>query len=370
MGSNWSPWRCSAAAGGSWAGRRACGCSWRSALPLVAAVLWSLFAAPRAVVPSTAGRLAVQVLVFGTAAGLLAWAATPRWGAAFAVVVAVNLVAAAALPPVGAPHRLTSTSTEHRAWLSPATVDHGSSMDGAPFGLAPRIRAAHARLVGPHTAGMAPDLTCEYDAGREKPAAYGVSLGRGALSPRLLGARPVPRRPSGALGHHGGVGADGLGLRRRRSSRLTASPGPANGGPIGRPERSWLSRLRDMADSLRDELRTPAAPVRLSELDPRATPLAPGSKERTREVMLAEGRAAGRAAGAAVRRGRRPAAAGGCCSCCRAWTPAARAVWSRTSSGVVEPAGRAAHRVQGAHAGGAAALLPVAGPPAAARRPG
>jgi PPK2 family polyphosphate:nucleotide phosphotransferase len=44
-----------------------------------------------------------------------------------------------------------------------------------------------------------------------------------------------------------------------------------------------------MADSLRDELRTPAAPVRLSELDPRATPLAPGSKERTREVMLAEG---------------------------------------------------------------------------------
>jgi PPK2 family polyphosphate:nucleotide phosphotransferase len=44
-----------------------------------------------------------------------------------------------------------------------------------------------------------------------------------------------------------------------------------------------------MADSLRNELRTPAAPVRLSELDPRAIPLAPGSKEHTREVMLAEG---------------------------------------------------------------------------------
>ena len=72
-------------------------------LPIVAAVLWSLFAAPRAVVPSAAGRLAVQVLVFGTAAGFLAWAATPRWGAAFAAVVAVNLVAAAALPPVDAP---------------------------------------------------------------------------------------------------------------------------------------------------------------------------------------------------------------------------------------------------------------------------
>jgi PPK2 family polyphosphate:nucleotide phosphotransferase len=44
-----------------------------------------------------------------------------------------------------------------------------------------------------------------------------------------------------------------------------------------------------MADSLRNELRTPAAPVLLSRLDPRATPLAPGSKERTRDVMLADG---------------------------------------------------------------------------------
>jgi PPK2 family polyphosphate:nucleotide phosphotransferase len=44
-----------------------------------------------------------------------------------------------------------------------------------------------------------------------------------------------------------------------------------------------------MADSLRDALRTPAAPVALSQLDPRTTPLAPGSKERTRDVMTAEG---------------------------------------------------------------------------------
>src|SRR3954453_3215356 len=44
-----------------------------------------------------------------------------------------------------------------------------------------------------------------------------------------------------------------------------------------------------MADSLRDVLRAPAAPVLLSTLDPRATPLAPGDKDRTREVMLAEG---------------------------------------------------------------------------------
>jgi len=44
-----------------------------------------------------------------------------------------------------------------------------------------------------------------------------------------------------------------------------------------------------MADSLREALRTPAAPVRLADHDPRATTLAPGSKERTRDVMVAEG---------------------------------------------------------------------------------
>jgi PPK2 family polyphosphate:nucleotide phosphotransferase len=44
-----------------------------------------------------------------------------------------------------------------------------------------------------------------------------------------------------------------------------------------------------MAHSLRSALRAPAAPVLLSRLDPRATPLAPGQKERTREVMGVEG---------------------------------------------------------------------------------
>src|SRR4051794_31529387 len=44
-----------------------------------------------------------------------------------------------------------------------------------------------------------------------------------------------------------------------------------------------------MADSLRKALRTPAAPLTLRQIDTRATPLAPGDKERTREVMIAEG---------------------------------------------------------------------------------
>ena len=72
-------------------------------LPVAAAVLWGLFAAPRATHPSTVGRLAVQVLVFGAAAVLLAWGASPRWGAAFAAVVSVSLLAAAVLPSVESP---------------------------------------------------------------------------------------------------------------------------------------------------------------------------------------------------------------------------------------------------------------------------
>ena len=43
-----------------------------------------------------------------------------------------------------------------------------------------------------------------------------------------------------------------------------------------------------MAPSLRAALRAPVPPV-LSDLDPRATPLAPGDKERTREQMLVDG---------------------------------------------------------------------------------
>nr|WP_261326037.1 DUF2568 domain-containing protein [Modestobacter marinus] len=55
---------------------------------------------PQATFPSTGGRLAVQLLVFGGAAVVLALAASPRWGAAFAVFVAANLVGAALAPAV------------------------------------------------------------------------------------------------------------------------------------------------------------------------------------------------------------------------------------------------------------------------------
>ena len=71
------------------------------ALPVAAAVLWAWFASPQATHPSTAGRLVVQAGVFGGAAVVLAWAASPRWGAGFLAVVAANLVLAVVLPQVG-----------------------------------------------------------------------------------------------------------------------------------------------------------------------------------------------------------------------------------------------------------------------------
>jgi len=71
------------------------------ALPVLAAVLWGAFAAPHAAYPSAAGRLVVQAVVFGGAAVVLAWAASPRWGVAFLALVVANLVLAALLPQVG-----------------------------------------------------------------------------------------------------------------------------------------------------------------------------------------------------------------------------------------------------------------------------
>jgi hypothetical protein len=70
------------------------------ALPALAAVLWGVFAAPQAD-PSTAGRLAVQVVVLGGAALVLGWAASPQWAAGWVAVVAANLVLATLLPAVG-----------------------------------------------------------------------------------------------------------------------------------------------------------------------------------------------------------------------------------------------------------------------------
>ena len=69
------------------------------ALPGLAAIIWGAWAAPQAD-PSTAGRLAVQVVVFGGAALLLSWAASSQWAAGWVALVATNLVLAALLPPV------------------------------------------------------------------------------------------------------------------------------------------------------------------------------------------------------------------------------------------------------------------------------
>ena len=62
-------------------------------LPLVAAVLWGLFAAPKSTFDVPLAGVAVQVLVFG--GGALALVAIHRHGlaAAFALVVVLNVLA-------------------------------------------------------------------------------------------------------------------------------------------------------------------------------------------------------------------------------------------------------------------------------------
>ena len=61
-------------------------------LPVLAGVLWGLFAAPRALVPSAALRVLTQVLVLGggVVAGFLVL--PTLWALAFAVVVLANSV--------------------------------------------------------------------------------------------------------------------------------------------------------------------------------------------------------------------------------------------------------------------------------------
>jgi hypothetical protein len=73
-------------------------------LPLAAAALWGLFAAPKATIAAPdAIRLGAQVLVLGGAALALAAARTPAAGAVFAAVVVLNTVLIALLPdPFGA----------------------------------------------------------------------------------------------------------------------------------------------------------------------------------------------------------------------------------------------------------------------------
>lgn len=58
--------------------------------PLAAAVLWGLFAAPRAVYEVAAARVAVKVLVFGAAALALYASGRPTLAVAYAVLVVLN----------------------------------------------------------------------------------------------------------------------------------------------------------------------------------------------------------------------------------------------------------------------------------------
>jgi hypothetical protein len=85
---------CALAALGYWGVKTGSGPLTRTALgvgaPLLAAVLWGLFAAPRAPVSIPLVKVAVQLLVFGAAALALYATDHRALAAAFAVLVVVN----------------------------------------------------------------------------------------------------------------------------------------------------------------------------------------------------------------------------------------------------------------------------------------
>ena len=65
-------------------------------LPLMVAVFWGMFMAPRALYPLSDGvHLFMQIVLFGLAALALIFAGKVQLGTGFAVVVAVNLALAA-----------------------------------------------------------------------------------------------------------------------------------------------------------------------------------------------------------------------------------------------------------------------------------
>ena len=118
-----------------------------------------------------------------------------------------------------------------------------------------------------------------------------------------------------------------------------------------------------MARSLRNALRVPDGTVDLDALDPRATPLAPGGKRQDRGGDGRRGRRARPPAGGALRG---PAAGGPLLVVLQGMDTSGKGGVIEHVIGPVEPAGRAHPLVQAADRPGAAAPLPVAGPPGAA----
>lgn len=60
------------------------------AAPLVAALVWGLFASPQAQFTSGSSKVIVQILVFGSAAVALAVAGRTAWSAAFVAAAVAN----------------------------------------------------------------------------------------------------------------------------------------------------------------------------------------------------------------------------------------------------------------------------------------
>nr|WP_238341652.1 YrdB family protein [Actinopolymorpha rutila] len=88
-------------------------------VPLVAAVLWGLFAAPNATFHNPAAMVTVKVLVFGAAAVGLFLTGHRTLGVAFAVTVVLTAVLAQVLPSPDATNSGPAAGVSHAADTRP-----------------------------------------------------------------------------------------------------------------------------------------------------------------------------------------------------------------------------------------------------------
>ena len=123
------------------------------------------------------------------------------------------------------------------------------------------------------------------------------------------------------------------------------------------------------SQSLRDRLRVePGRPVDLAARDPRATPLAPGGKTATRAAMAEHAGVLHELQERAVRAGRRRRRPARVLLVLQGMDTSGKGGVIEHVVGLVNPQGVRIASFKKPTRGGAAAPLPVAGPPAGARR--
>ena len=255
------------------------------------------------------------------------------------------------------PRRRPRRTPEHGDGGSPSAT--GASLDHFVDLARHLARGAPLQVRRPARRG-AP--VCLEDVRTVDDQAVGAAAG-GARGPDV---RPRPAVVASGVTFDAAVRAE---LLRAATARSTSARSagwwrwPARARTSGLNRRQWAHCCHGEVDeqpTTTEALTVPRGPVDLSRTTRTATAGLQRRQEEGQGRALRARRGALRPPGAAVRRGhdRRPRA--GCCWCCRAWTPPARAASSAHAVGLVDPQGVQHHVVQGADRRGAAPRLPLA----------